>query len=101
MPRLTKTATRSVTHKAVPALLLVDYVRATKRHWDEHLSDRERKRLVTLVKASGGRPSHLTKRERHEVVELVRDLKPLGLAKRLAATTAGASATKRGRALKR
>ncbi|MDQ8044105.1 MAG: hypothetical protein REI11_05835, partial [Patulibacter sp.] len=85
-------------HKAVPALFVVDYARATKAHWDEHLSARQRKRLVTLVKASGGRPSHLSKRERREVLRLVRDLEPLGLAKRLVATTAGADTTKRRRA---
>jgi hypothetical protein len=99
MSRVSKPAARFLTHRAAPALLAVDYARATKQHWDEHLTKRQRERLIALVRASGGRPSHLTKRERSELVALVGEFKPLGLAKRLALTTAGARQPKR-RALK-
>lgn len=89
MPLLPKLASRFATRKVAPVLLLADYARATKVHWDEHLTSRERQRLLELLRKSGGRPSQLTKRQRDELFALVRQLEPVGLAKRLALTTTG------------
>lgn len=89
MPHLPKPASRFATRKVAPILLLADFAKATKVHWDEHLTQRQRKRLVELIRASGGRPSNLTKRQRTELIEIAKDLQPVGLAKRLALTTAG------------
>ena len=52
------------------------------RHW-QALSERERKRLVALLRKSGGRPAGLTARERDEIRGLVGRLDLVGIGREL------------------
>ncbi|MDO9407964.1 hypothetical protein [Patulibacter sp.] len=96
MSILRRTPTRLVARRAVPWLLVADVAREGHRHWTAQLSGRERRRLIELIKRSGGRPSTLTERERRELQRLVAQL-DLRTFARHAATTAVIGRAKHGR----
>jgi hypothetical protein len=86
MSILRRTPTRLVARRAVPWLLVADVAREGHRHWTAQLSGRERRRLLELLKQSGGRPSTLTDRERRELQRLVDQLDLRSLARHVATT---------------
>lgn len=88
---------RVVGRKVLPWLLLLDLLRETHSHWQDQLTDKERRRLTELLRASKGRPSNLSDRQRREVRELAGKLDLLALGKRAALTTAGAKVGRKSR----
>ena len=75
---------------------------AARNHLNERLSERDRARLVQIVKGSKGRPSNLSDRERRELRDLIVKAEPRVLAKTVAAPAwaracAAAAPTARGR----
>jgi hypothetical protein len=64
---------------AARLLLIGQAVLASRRHW-QRLEAHERRRLTEIVRNSRGRPSNVTRREREELVRLIRklDLTTLG-----------------------
>ena len=70
-------------------LALAEAVMAIKNHFDTRLSERDRARLVEIVKTSKGRPANLSNRERRELKELFDKVEPKVLAKTIATTGLG------------
>jgi hypothetical protein len=70
------------------ALLLAaaEVVLSVRDHITGHLNEKERKRMVQIVRSSKGRPSNLSDRERRELQALIRKVEPAALAKRVATT---------------
>lgn len=90
MPSLVKgPATRFATRKFAPWLLALDLAKGAHDHWEVQLSARQRKRLLTLLRKSGGRPSKLTRRQRKEVLDLLSTFDVPAFVKREIKTTAG------------
>lgn len=54
---------------------------AVRDHLTERLSEKERKRLVEIVRSSRGRPSNLDQRERRELQALIGKIEPRELVK--------------------
>lgn len=96
MSILRRTPTRLVARRAIPWLVVADVAREGRRHWSSQLSGREQRRLLQLLKQSGGRPSTLTDRERRELKRLVDQLDLQTFAKH-AVTTAVIGKVKHGR----
>lgn len=65
---------------------------AVRNHVLERLSDRERARLIEIVKTSKGRPSNLSNRERKELSSLIAKVEPRVLAKTVASSSLGSRA---------
>ena len=59
---------------------------AVRTHLTDRLSERDRQRLVEIVKTSKGRPSNLDDRERRELRELFNKIEPAELAKTVASS---------------
>jgi hypothetical protein len=70
---------------------------AVRNHLNDRLSEKERSRLVEIVKTSKGRPSNLSDRERRELSSLIAKAEP----KVLARTVAKSGVTARTRMRKR
>ena len=90
-------ATRLLSRRAVPItwlLLAGQAALATRRHLQK-LDARERRRLAEIVRSSGGRPSNVSKRERDELLRIVRKLELGRLGRDVAGMAAGAR--RRGR----
>jgi mono/diheme cytochrome c family protein len=68
------------------ALLLAaaEVVVAVRNHVADRLTERERKRMVQIVRSSKGRPSNLSDRERRELKALLGKVEPGVLAKKVA-----------------
>ena len=49
---------------------------AVRNHLTDRLSEKERRRLVVIVKSSRGRPSNLDDRERRELQQLLGKIEP-------------------------
>jgi hypothetical protein len=62
---------------------------AVRDHLSDRLSERDRRRLVEIVRTSKGRPSNLDDRERKELRELIGRIEPAELAKTVASSTFG------------
>jgi hypothetical protein len=69
--------------RRVPLIMLAQAAVAARRHWNL-LEPHERAELARLVRASRGRPSNLTKRERDELRRVVAKLDLLTLGRTLA-----------------
>jgi enhancing lycopene biosynthesis protein 2 len=54
---------------------------AVRDHLTQRLTDKERRRLVEIVRSSRGRPSNLGDRERRELQALIAKIEPRELAK--------------------
>ena len=57
---------------------------AVRNHVTDRLSEKERKRMVEIVRSSKGRPSNLSERERRELRALLGKVEPGELAKKVA-----------------
>ncbi|MDQ8043587.1 MAG: hypothetical protein AAGC46_03065 [Solirubrobacteraceae bacterium] len=90
MPNLSLAKTTA--RRAVPGLVFVDLGRTTRRHWNDHLTHAQRKRLVALLKASHGRPGNLSRRQRKQLVSIVRSFGPVSFAREIALTVASGRA---------
>ena len=65
-------------------LAIAEVLVAVREHLTNRLSDRDRRRLVEIVRTSKGRPSNLDDRERRELRELISKIEPTELAKTVA-----------------
>src|SRR5882757_9388480 len=57
---------------------------AVRNHVNDRLSEKDRQRMVEIVKASKGRPSNLSDRQRKELKSLLDQVEPRELAKTVA-----------------
>jgi hypothetical protein len=67
---------------------------AVRNHFATRLSDKDRQRMVEIVKASKGRPSNLSDRQRKELKSLLGKVEPGELAKTVATSGFAARFTK-------
>ena len=67
-------------------LAAAEVVLAVRNHINTRLSDRDRQRMVEIVKASKGRPSNLSDRQRKELRGLLDQVEPRELAKTVASS---------------
>jgi hypothetical protein len=67
-------------------LAAAEVVLAVKDHIAGRLTEKERKRMVEIVRSSKGRPSNLSDRERKELRALLGKVEPRELAKWVAST---------------
>src|SRR3954447_26997119 len=67
-------------------LAAAEVVVAVRNHVSGRLTDKERKRMVEIVRSSKGRPSNLSDRERKELRSLLAQVEPRELAKTVATT---------------
>jgi tellurite resistance protein len=67
-------------------LAAAEVVLAVRDHITGRLSEKERRRMVQIVRSSKGRPSNLSDRERKELQALLAKVEPRALAKRVATT---------------
>jgi hypothetical protein len=65
-------------------LAAAEVVLAVRNHVNTRLSDKDRQRIVEIVKASKGRPSNLSDRQRKELKSLLDQIEPRELAKTVA-----------------
>ncbi len=63
-----------------------EVVLAARNHITGRLTEKERKRMVEIVRSSKGRPSNLSNRERKELQSLLAKVEPRQLAKTVATT---------------
>jgi tellurite resistance protein len=67
-------------------LAAAEVVVAVRNHVTDRLTEKERKRMVEIVRSSKGRPSNLSNRERRELQALLAKVEPRELVKRVATT---------------
>ena len=67
-------------------LAAAEVVVAVREHITGRLTERERRRMVEIVRSSRGRPSNLSDRERKELRTLLAKVEPRQLATRVATT---------------
>jgi tellurite resistance protein len=67
-------------------LAAAEVVVAVRDHITTRLDDKERRRLVEIVRTSRGRPSNLNDRERKELQKLLGQIEPRELVKTVAAS---------------
>jgi hypothetical protein len=67
-------------------LAAAEVVLAVRDHITGRLSEKERRRMVEIVRSSRGRPSNLSDRERKELQGLLAKVEPRELVKRVATT---------------
>jgi tellurite resistance protein len=76
-------------------LAATEVVLAVRNHIAGRLSEKERKRMVEIVRSSKGRPSNLSNRDRKELRSLLGKVEPRELAKTVATTGFAARFRKR------
>jgi hypothetical protein len=67
-------------------LAAAEIVLAVRNHVTTRLSEKDRQRMVEIVKASKGRPSNLSDRQRKELKSLLNQVEPRELAKTVASS---------------
>jgi hypothetical protein len=67
-------------------LAAAEIVIAVRNHINSRLTDRDRKRMVEIVRSSKGRPSNLSDRERKELQGLLAKVEPRELARTVASS---------------
>ena len=67
-------------------LAAAEVVLAVRNHINMRLSEKDRQRMVEIVKASKGRPSNLSDRQRKELRGLLDQVEPKELAKTVASS---------------
>jgi tellurite resistance protein len=67
-------------------LAAAEVVVAVRNHVTDRLTEKERKRMVEIVRSSKGRPSNLSERERRELRSLLAKIEPRELAKKVASS---------------
>jgi hypothetical protein len=75
--------------RALPWLALIDVARTTKAHLDDHLTDRDRRRVAEIARRTKGNPRLLTDRERADLKRIARDLNAGRLARDLGPSLVG------------
>jgi hypothetical protein len=75
-------------------LAAAEVVLAVRNHVNTRLSEKDRQRMVEIVKASKGRPSNLSARQRKELKSLLGQVEPRELAKTVATSGFAARFTK-------
>jgi len=95
MSLIRRTPARILGRRAVPWLLVLDLAREGHAHWQAQLTPKERTRLLTLLKASKGRPAALTPKEQTELKALGAKLDLGALGKRAAMTGVGLRAARK------
>lgn len=75
-------------------LAAAEVVLAVRNHVNTRLSEKDRQRMVEIVKASKGRPSNLSDRQRKELKGLLNQVQPRELAKTVATSGFAARFTK-------
>jgi hypothetical protein len=65
-------------------LAAAEVILAVRNHVNTRLSEKDRQRMVEIVKASKGRPSNLSDRQRSELKSFVARVEPRELAKTVA-----------------
>ncbi|MDP9187658.1 MAG: hypothetical protein M3O25_00230 [Actinomycetota bacterium] len=73
-------------------LAIAEGLVAVRDHLTSRLSEKERRRLVEIVRTSKGRPSNLSDRERRELQALIGKIEPRELAKTVASSSLGRQA---------
>lgn len=81
--------------RGVWLLAIAEGLVAVRNHLNDRLSEKERKRLVEIVKSSKGLPTNLDDRERRELQALISKADPKGLVKTMAGSSLGARARRR------
>ena len=76
MPALTR-------FRTLPWLALIDVARTTKAHLDEHLSEKDRKRVAAIARRTKGDVRKLTEREKADLKRIGGDLNVALLARNL------------------
>jgi tellurite resistance protein len=76
-------------------LAAAEVVLAVRDHITGRLSEKERRRMVEIVRSSKGRPSNLSDRERRELRALLGKVEPRELFKRVTTTGFAARARRR------
>jgi hypothetical protein len=76
MPPLTRIRT-------LPWLALIDVARTTKAHLDDHLSEKDRRRVAAIARRTKGDVRKLTEREKADLKRIARDLNVALLARNL------------------
>jgi tellurite resistance protein len=76
-------------------LAATEVVLAVRNHITDRLSEKERRRMMEIVRSSKGRPSKLSDRERKELRSLLAKIEPRELVKRVATTGFAARLRKR------
>jgi hypothetical protein len=71
-------------------LAAAEVVVAIRNHLTDRLSEKERRRIVEIVRSSRGRPSNLDDRERRELQELLGKIEPRELLGTVARSSFGA-----------
>jgi len=72
--------------RTLPWIALIDVVRTTKSHLDDHLSATDRRRVAAIVKRTRGDVRKLSERDRAELKQIARELNLALLARDLAPT---------------
>jgi hypothetical protein len=67
-------------------LAAAEVVLAVRNHVNARLTERDRQRMVEIVKSSKGRPSNLSDRQRKELKALLNQVEPRALAKTVASS---------------
>ncbi len=75
-------------------LAAAEVVLAVRNHVATRLSEKDRARMVEIVKASKGRPSNLSDRQRRELKSLLDQVEPKELAKTVASSSFAGRAAK-------
>jgi len=86
--KLTSSKSAAGRLKALPWAVALQAVMAIGKRW-RALSQKERARVATLLRDSGGRPGNLSAKERKELQRLGGKLDLKGLARELAAVARG------------
>jgi hypothetical protein len=60
--------------RTLPWLVLLDLARLTKAHLDDHLSDKDRKRVAAIAKRTKGDVRKLTEKEKADLKRIGREL---------------------------
>jgi len=80
--------------RTLPWLALLDVARTAKAHLDEHLSEKDRRRVAAIAKKTKGDVRKLTEREKADLKRIARDLNLTLLARNL---LPAATSMRRGR----
>jgi hypothetical protein len=75
--------------RTLPWLALLDLARMTKAHLDEHLGDKDRKRVLAIARRTKGDVRKLTEREKADLKRIGRELNLALLARNVAPAAVG------------
>jgi hypothetical protein len=69
--------------RTLPWLALLDVARTTKAHLDDHLSEKDRKRVAAIARRTKGDVRQLTERDKADLKRIARELNLALLARNL------------------